>query len=512
MAATASHPSVHPVCEHCGMSVAARALALRRVSGQSPAARLLASPHAPVILAIVAEHFEDGARRRPVVEIYELMVQDFRALRGEFEMPRKPQEYVNEWVRSGWFVRSAGTAQSGELLEPSEDALYARDVFARWEAPHSAATASRIESISASLQALARDTDPDISSRLARLTRERDELERRIEQVSRGEFDLLTESQVKERVTDILDSAAGVPADFARVRHELEELNRSLRRQLLDPEGTRGDVLREIFNGVDLISDSAAGRSFNGFYAVLMDQERSAFLDDWISSILARPEAKALSTEERGRVRRLFRDMEDGGADVNLMITNLARSLRHYVTSEQFNEDRRMVELLRETRSLAAKAAAATDLSPIHRMTTPLVRIGMPVHSVSALRLKNPGEEIVEDAPTAISPETADLDSLLELVRESEIDMEELIGAVSASVDKHGTATVSTVLGDHPATQGLASVVGLLYLGLRHGQPTSRPETVTWSEEYPDDPARPEYNRTARIPGWFFDATAVEEM
>lgn len=491
------------------MSVAARALALRRVAQESPAARLLASNNAPVILAIVTEHFEDGARRRPAVEVYELMVQDFRALRGEFEMPRKPQEYINDWVRAGWFVRTAGTAQSGELLEPSEDALYARDVMARWEAPHSAVTASRIESISASLQALARDTDPDISSRLARLQRERAELERRIDQVARGEFDLLTPVQVKERVNDILAAAAGVPADFARVRHELEELNRSLRRQLLDPAGTRGEVLQEIFNGVDLISESDAGRSFNGFYSVLIDQERSAFLDDWITSILARPEARELSIEDRGRVRRLFRDMEDGGADVTLMMTHLARSLRHYVTSEQFNQDRRMVELLRETRSLAAAAATANELSPIHRMSTPLVRIGMPVHSISALRLKNPGEEFVTETPTLLEPSTADIDALLELVRESEIDMDELMDAVSASVGKHGTPTVATVLSEHPATQGLASVVGLLYLGLRHGQPALNTEQVSWSEVAPDHPAR---TRTAQIPGWFFDATAVEDM
>ena len=308
------------------MSVAARALALRRVSQESPAARLLASDHAPVILAIVAEHFDEGTRRRPAVEVYELMVQDFRALRGEFDMPRKPQEYVNTWVRAGWFIRTAGTAHSGELLEPSEDALYARDVMARWEAPQAAVTASRIESISTSLQTLARDTDPDISSRLERLQRERDDLDDRIDQVARGEFDLLSPAQVKERVTDILDAAAGVPADFARVRQELEELNRSLRRQLLDPEGTRGDVLGEIFSGVDLISDSDAGRSFNGFYSVLMDQERSRFIDDWIASILARPEAQALSSEERGKMRRLFRDMEDGGAEVNLMICLLYTS------------------------------------------------------------------------------------------------------------------------------------------------------------------------------------------
>lgn len=130
-------------CANIAASVAARALALRRVSQESPAARLLASDRAPGILAIVAEHFDEGTRRRPAVEVYELMVQDFRALRGEFDMPRKPQEYVNTWVRAGWFNRTVGTAHSGELLELSEDALYVRDVMARWEAPQAAVAASR---------------------------------------------------------------------------------------------------------------------------------------------------------------------------------------------------------------------------------------------------------------------------------------------------------------------------------------------------------------------------------
>ena len=46
--------------------------------------------------------------------------------------------------------------------------------------------------------------------------------------------------------------------------------------------------------------------------------------------------------------------MEDSGAEVNSVMSGLARSLRHYVASEQFAEDRRMIELTRETRALAA--------------------------------------------------------------------------------------------------------------------------------------------------------------
>lgn len=266
---------------------------------------------------------------------------------------------------------------------------------------------------------------------------ERDVLEEQIARGHRGDFALLFPAQVKERVSDIFASVAGVPADFTRIRHGLEELNRSLRRPLLDPEGTRGDVLEEIFQEVDPISESDAGKSFNG-------------IDAWIDR--HSPPGNA------HRSRRLFRDFEQGGYEVNQMMTNLTRSLPHYVTSEQFNPDRKMVERLWETRSLAADAVAASEISPLSKMTTPLVRIGMQVSSVSSLKLKNPGAELVEDEPVLIESEQP--------------DMETLMGSVRLAVDNHGTCTIATVLKDHPADQGLASVVGLLYLGLTHGLPT----------------------------------------
>ena len=53
--------------------------------------------------------------------------------------------------------------------------------------------------------------------------------------------------------------AMAAPSDFARVRHELEALNHQLRRQLLDPEGYRGEVLEELFNGVVHMSSGRTG-------------------------------------------------------------------------------------------------------------------------------------------------------------------------------------------------------------------------------------------------------------
>lgn len=487
------------------MTIQARALTYKRQKEQSAAIRLLHADLAPVFLAVVAEHFPRGAEPRPAAQLYELMAADFAVLRDTFDLPRVPQAYCNDWVKAGWLVRKAGTKATGETLEPSEQALTALQMMDRVEAPRAAVTASRVASISNAVQALARDTDPDIESRLRALEKEREGIDAEIEQVERGEFELPSPATVRERVEDILEQASAIPGDFARVRHDLETLNAQLRRQLLDPEGSRGDVLDEIFAGVDLIGESDAGRSFNAFYALVVDPERGAWLDTWIAQVLERADDNTMTPEEKAKFRTLFRDMEDAGYEVNGMMTRLARSLRNYVASEQFAEDRRMIELLRDTRKLAADAAERDDLGIMHKMNTPLQRIGMRIGSIAQLKLADPGAEVITNTVEVFEPDKGDPEALYEAVRESEIDLEELIDAVKETVEEAGGSSISKVLERHPATQGLGSIVGLVYLAMRHGVAQGGREQVSFEEE--DGSIR-----LATIPRWHFDPTAVKEM
>lgn len=485
------------------MAITADVLAFRRFAENSRALSLLRSNNAPVVLGVVANYFPRGTASRPAAEVYELMVDDLRMLSTHgVDMSRTPQEYCTDWVRHGWLIRRPGTARTGETLAPSEDALAALDTARRWSQPHSSVTASRVESLSSTLQILARDTDDDMASRLERLEQEKEEIENRIAEVSRGEFERLSPYQVRERIDDLLETASAIPADFVRVRGEFDGLNRRLRQELLDPDNPMGDILEDIFRGVDVIGSSDAGKSFNGFYSVLLDSEQSVRIEDWITTILDRPEADELPEGTRRQLRRLFRDMEDTAAEVSDVLTSLARSLRQYVTTEEFSENRRMAELLRSAKSAASRAMETGGVKARTPVSVPLQRVGMTIDSVSALRLHNPGDINVESAPEELSATVIDEADISELVRTSEIDTEELLRASEDVVGKHGSASVATVLTAHPATQGLASVVGLLDLMIRHGSPTGSEETVTWEEDG--------VTRRARITGMSISAAGIK--
>lgn len=164
-----------------------------------------------------------------------------------------------------------------------------------------------------------------------------------------------------------------------------------------------------------------------------------------------------------------------------------------------------MIELIRETRALAADAVEKFELSAIHAMETPLQRIGMSIQSVSSIVLTNPGEEIVEGETAVNAPQALDVKELLSAVRQSEIDLEELINSVRDTVTSGtGQATISQVLTRHPATQGLGSIVGLLHLGLKYGIPSGRAGEVSWEEG--------DSTRRATIDQYSFDVTSLEEM
>ncbi len=458
---------------------------------------LLRSNLAPIILSFIAEHFPPSAPQRSQAEIYELFGAEIKMLRAEdFDLPKGPQHYIDDWVNAGWLIRKPGTSETGETLEPSTAALSALETTQRWSSPHSTVTASRIQAITQAVQVLARDSDPDSASRLAQLQQQRDQLTALIRATEQGYFEPLDTCHIQQRITDILDLAASLPADFARIRGEIENINRALRRQLLDPDAEQGDVAEEVFRGVDLIAESEAGQNFLGFYDFLLNQEQLEHIDAWIDAIVGREASQSIDEELKTTLRTLFHSMKAASLEVHDVMTALARSLRDYVRTPDFADNRRMIELLRETRATAVQAVQHAQLSPMSHLATPLTRIGMPIGSITALKLKNPGEEYVMADPSQVAETKLDTPLLLESGRASEIDFAELQSQVHNLLEETNSVSISEVLTAYPSTQGLASVVGLIYLAMTAGTPLGREEKVTWSTNNGD--------MSAIITGWQF--------
>lgn len=462
------------------MTALRAALTTRRLADHSTAWALLRAANAPVAVAVLGAHLADPRREMPSAVLINAVEADLDELRAHgFDLPQTALQYCKAWLEAGFLIRRP-TESREELYSLSDGALAAIRFVQELSEPRSSVTESRLTTIVERIRQLSIETDPDVSRRIEMLRTERDRLDEEISRLASGDVEILETDRAAEQAGDVLALAAELPEDFARLRASLEALNSRLRRQLIDEPQSRGSVLDDIFRGVDLLQESEAGRSFAAFYALVLDPERTSALDDDIDALLERPFARSLTPEQRTQLRRLLPAMQDSSSEIHQVMTSLSRSLRRFVQSEELAEERQVNQLLRAATS-EAHTLFEQGCRPFREIGFVLNLTRVPVSSVSALTLHDPQDAAVTEEVVESEAPPVDVAELRRSVRESEIDTAELIDAVNAVLRDHGPCTIAEVFSHRPASQGVASVVGLLDLAERHAvMVPDRHEEVRW--------------------------------
>ena len=463
------------------MSLARRAFAHQRIADTHAAWAILRAQNAHIVLAILEQRLAGEQRQVPAPELFEQVTEDLEELRSEgFELPRTAQEYVSDWRRSGILIRRPSTEQREETFELSPGALAAMQFVDELHTPRRTVTESRLATIQNLMSKLVVDTDPDITSRLATLEADKARIEEEIQRLSEGEIDVLDQEKATERVAEILNLVTEVPSDFGRVRQEVEGLNHDLREKLIDSDDARSAVLEDIFRGVDILADSDAGRSFYGFHALLLDPERGMEFEDAIQTITERDFAEHLPPPQMRALRGMLPVLQERSTEVHQILTSFSRSLRRFVQTQRLTEERRLNRELRAALKDAMRASEVVRATTEFDVEFQLSRLPQ-ISSISSLRLKNPGDYRVETSLEENSTGIVSLEEIQQLARTMDIDMTELETNVNTMITEHGTATIGEVLAGFPATQGIASVVGLVVLGQEHGKwLAGNTEAVAW--------------------------------
>lgn len=493
--------------------------AYRRMRSQ-PLWRLLASAHGPTVIALLQSQLYDKERRLPASILFERLTRDLETLRAQGDdFPQTAQAYVANWLGDGYLERRFPPGASEEEYELSSAAVEAIRFLSAIAEPHSAATESRLSLVIQALAGLAEDTDADKSRRIERLRAEQARIDREIEAIQKGRMRVLPRDAALERTREIISLADGLTGDFRRVRHQFEQLNRDLRERIMDSEGNRGEVLDALFAGIDLIAESEAGRTFSAFWRLLTDPEQAALLEDALDSVMSREFVGELDLRERRFLLRLTRNLLEQGGAVHEVLQTFARSLKYFVQSREYLEQRRLNQLLKEAqrRALAIKdeVKATETLSYSLQLSSSRLR------SLSQWALYDPSLQATPEAMREGEAPPVDLQSVSELVAQSEIDFRSLKAQVCTLLEQRDQASIGDVLERFPAAQGLGSVLGLLALGSRHGikgadnagegyreagqGPGDNIETVAWV-------GQDEQGRRARIPKIYFLRDRLHEL
>ena len=477
------------------MKILRGAAALRNLREQS-LWRLLAANKGPVVIALLQSLFVESEQTLPSSLLHERLTRDIEALRavGE-ELQQTPQAYVAEWLSQGWLTRRFPAGASEEEYELSVDALTALRFVTGLLKPRTTATESRLSVVIHQLSRLAEETDTNPQSRLAALRAERERIDRAIAEVERGGVKVLVPDRAVERAREVIALAQELAADFRSVRDEFERLNRGLRQSLMENEGSRGDVLEQLFAGVDLIGESDAGRTFHAFWRLLTDSEQAATLRESLDEVTGRPFARQLESQERKFLLGLTGALLNEGRGVHDVLQHFARSLKSFVQSREFLEHRRLHGLLKA--ATQAALSAKDEVRPNEQVGFELMQSSSRIRSVSQWALYDPAERVTDSSMQAAEPSELDLETVSELVRQSEIDFRTLKAHVRAILERQSQVSIAQVLAEYPAEQGLGSVVGYVALGSKHGEVTDGTEFVVWEG---DD----EVQRRAKVPTIYF--------
>ena len=469
-----------------------------------PAWRLLAARNGPVLLGLLQAHLFDGENRLPASVLHERLGRDLDELRARGEdFPQPAQAYVAEWLREGFLERRFPAGAAEEEYEVSSAAAIAIRFIAGLASPHSAATESRLAVVIQQLVKLAEETDTNPETRAASILAERERLDREIEKLRSGHIESLTDARALERSREIAALAEDLAGDFRRVRDDFERLNRELRERLMDDDGSRGEVLERLFAGVDVIAESEAGRTFYAFWRLLTDPAQSSTLDDALDQVMSRDFASRLQTKERRFLLNLTRTLLAQGGMVHEVLQHFAASLKSFVQSREYLEQRLVNQRLKDAQRVAL--TLKDRIRATEALAHPLQLTSSRLSSLSQWSLYDPSLEAPPGAMHEGEAPPIGLESVAEMVAQSEIDFRELMSNIRAVLRERSQASIAEVLDEYPASQGLGSVVGYLALGSRHGVPAGREEIVKWQ-------GRDDLHRKARIPAIYFLKERVHEL
>ena len=481
-----------------------RTAVVMRTLREQPLWRMLAATKAPAIIALLQQLLLDSDRSLPGSILHERLARELSQLRAAGEdLPETARQYVAQWLAQGWLTRRLPPGANEEEYELSVEAVSAIRFVNGILRPRTTATESRLSLVIQQLAQLAEETNPNPTARIQALRDEREHIDQAISEAERNGVQVLSSDRALERAHEIIGLAEELTSDFRSVRDQFDRLNRSLRHSLMENEGSRAEVLEQLFAGVDLVAESEAGRTFNAFWRLLTDSEQAATLVQSLDEITNRSFARQLESRERRFLLNLTSTLLDEGGGVHDVFQNFARSLKRFVQSREFQEQRRLHYLLKEATQAALSAKECVRANQPTGYA--LMLTSSPVRSVSQWVLYDPAQRVTDSSMASADPSQLGIETVAELLRQSEIDFRTLRRHVVTVLEGQSQASISEVLAAFPAEQGLGSVVGYVALGARYGEVTPHLEIVAW--EGGDGICR-----RARIPAIFFIQERLHEL
>lgn len=432
-----------------------------------PAWRLLASPHAPLMVSFFQKVFlERNVRVMPQADLTEALddvLFDLCDTYGEKAFPKSATAYLNDWAapEKGWlrkFYRQGSDDVQFDLTPATEKAIQWLESLGQ---KSFVGTESRLLMLFDLLRQLSEGSEEDPESRLKELHKRRAELDREIAQAELGNVMLLNDAAMKDRFMQFNQQARELLADFREVEHNFRQLDRRVRERIATWDGKKGELLAEIMGERDAIADSDQGASFRAFWDFLMSAERQETFSDRLDQVLALPSIQGLKPDRR--LRRIHHDWLEAGEYTQRMVAQLSQQLRRFLDDQAWLENKRIMEILQsiEGQSLALRDSLAQDKAAENFLALDDMSASVELPMDRPLYTP-PFKPSIANIELQVGEEEADASALYHQVV---VDKAALASHIRQSLQQASQVTLAELCKKRPLQKGLAELIAYLELG-----------------------------------------------
>lgn len=432
---------------------------LKLLRESHPAWRFLAARNVPLVASFLHRTFI-AQNVRTIAEMELLSkLEDylFYLQRGiESDLHQDAGALLDDWAsdRCGWLRRY----YSPENDEPLYDLAPATELALTWLASLGdrsfIGTESRLITIFQSLRELVQATESDPNIRVSQLRRQRAEIDAEIARIGAGRIDVLDPASVRDRFQEVVASARSLLSDFRAVEQNFRDLDRNVRERIATSESGKGELLDDVFGARDAITDSDQGKSFTGFWDLLMSEQRQEELETLLRKVLDLEAVQQLRPDRR--ILRIHNDWIAAGEVTQRTVARLSSELRRYLDDKVWLENKRIMQILRE---IEQTALTVRDNSPGERFAeidALAPTIGL---AVDRPLFTPPMKPEIDDLILAANGEDVPAEALFERVY---VDKARLESNVLLALQRKDQVSLSEIVGEFPLEQGLAELVTYL--------------------------------------------------
>lgn len=311
----------------------------RNLREANPAWGVLARDTGSLTLAFLADLFGD----RPDVPIETARTQLVPVLEqnGHQDPVVSARLMINGWVDDGFLL------EQDQKLTMTSATQMALQFVDNLNGREMTATASHLETVSEEMRRLLVTLSPDLIERERLIDEQIAALESAKRRLLEGKTPERSPVQKREHVRHLLLLVQQLTHDFRYLEDEMRQHELAIHHRILDEAETRGSVLEGVLDAEDLMRQSSAGQAFDGFYALLGDEERSAQFRSQLKRLFALGISEYLSEEEARFVQHLETELFRQSARVVKRRTNATESLKAYMLSGAHEEHREIDRILK---------------------------------------------------------------------------------------------------------------------------------------------------------------------